>query len=114
MRESELLEGNRFLGGFKKIHDRLLAIVRLYDQLRPAHVQNASALVRHWPARGGNHCVEPWSQPASQGVFKSAQPRLRLHSCLHNFCGADIVGVSIESLIVVPLVEPVVPSWLRV
>ena len=37
MRESELLEGNRFVRGIKKIHDRLLAMVRLYDQLRSAH-----------------------------------------------------------------------------
>jgi hypothetical protein len=29
--------------GIKKIHDRLLAIVRLYDQLRPAHVTLAVA-----------------------------------------------------------------------
>ncbi len=105
MRESELFEGNRFLRGLKKIHDWLLAIVRLYDQLRPAYVQNASALVRHWPARGGNRWVEP--QPAlhgvftasqgvfaaSQGVFKLARPLLRLHSCLHNFFGGDIVDV---------------------
>src|ERR1700730_6747408 len=98
MRESEYFEGNRFLGGLEKIYDGLLAIVRLYDQLRPAHVQNASALVRHWPARGGNRWVEP--QPAlhgvftaSQGVFKLARPLLRLHSCLHNFFGGDIVDV---------------------
>jgi hypothetical protein len=38
MRESELFEGNRFARGIKKIHDRLLAIARLYDQLSPAHV----------------------------------------------------------------------------
>jgi len=43
MRESELLEGNRFVRGIKKIHDRLLAIVRLYDQLKPAHVTLAVA-----------------------------------------------------------------------
>lgn len=43
MRESELFEGNRFVRGIKKIHDRLLAIVRLYDQLRPAHVTLAVA-----------------------------------------------------------------------
>ena len=44
MRESELLEGNRFVRGIKKIHDRLLAMVRLYDQLSPAHVTLAVAL----------------------------------------------------------------------
>ena len=70
MRESELFEGNRFLRGLKKIHDWLLAIVRLHDQLRPAYVQNASALVRHWPARGGNRWVEP--QPALHGVFTAS------------------------------------------
>jgi hypothetical protein len=43
MRESELLEGNRFVRGLKKIHDRLLAVVRLYDQLEPAHVTLAVA-----------------------------------------------------------------------
>ena len=43
MRESELFEGNRFVRGIKKIHDGLLAIVRLYDQLRPAHVTLAVA-----------------------------------------------------------------------
>jgi hypothetical protein len=44
MRESELLESNRFVRGIKKIHDRLLAMVRLYDQLRAAHVTLAVAL----------------------------------------------------------------------
>jgi hypothetical protein len=44
MRESELLEGNRFVRGIKKIHDRLFAMVRLYDQLTPAHVTLAVAL----------------------------------------------------------------------
>ena len=44
MRESELFEGNRFVRGIKKIHDRLLAIVRLYDQLWPAHVTSAVPL----------------------------------------------------------------------
>jgi hypothetical protein len=43
MRESELFEGNRFVRGIKKIHDRFLAIVRPYDQLRPAHVTLAVA-----------------------------------------------------------------------
>lgn len=43
MRESELLEGNRFMRGIKKIQDRLFAIVRLYDQLRLAHVTCAVA-----------------------------------------------------------------------
>jgi hypothetical protein len=43
MRESEQLEGNRFVLGIKKIRDGLLAIVRLYDQLRPAHVTLAVA-----------------------------------------------------------------------
>jgi hypothetical protein len=41
MRESELLEDNRFVRGIKKIHDGLFAMVRLYDQLRP--------LMSHWP-----------------------------------------------------------------
>ena len=58
MRESELLEGNRFLRGMKKIHDRLLAIVRLYDQLRPAHVRNANTFARHCPTRGGSRWLE--------------------------------------------------------
>ena len=44
MRESELLEGNRFVRGIKKIHDRLFAMIRLYDQLMPAHVTLAVAL----------------------------------------------------------------------
>ena len=44
MRESELLEGNRFVRGIKKIHDRLFAMVRLHDQLTPAHVTLAVAL----------------------------------------------------------------------
>jgi hypothetical protein len=44
MRESELLEGNRFVRGIKKIHDRLFAMIRLYDQLTPAHVTLAVAL----------------------------------------------------------------------
>ena len=44
MRESELFEGNRFVRGIKKIHDRLFAMVRLYDQLTPAHVTLAVAL----------------------------------------------------------------------
>ena len=44
MGESELFEGNRFVRGIKKIHDGLLAIVRLYDQLRPAHVTLARAV----------------------------------------------------------------------
>jgi len=43
MRESELFEGNNFVRGIKKIQDRLLAIVRLYDQLRPAHATLAVA-----------------------------------------------------------------------
>jgi hypothetical protein len=43
MRESELFEGNRLVRGIKKIHDGLLAIVRLYDQLRPTHVTLAVA-----------------------------------------------------------------------
>jgi hypothetical protein len=44
MRESELLEGYRFVRGIKKINDRLFAMVRLYDQLTPAHVTLAVAL----------------------------------------------------------------------
>jgi hypothetical protein len=44
MGESELLEGNRFVRGIKKINDRLFAMVRLYDQLMPAHVTLAVAL----------------------------------------------------------------------
>jgi hypothetical protein len=44
MRESELLEGYRFVRGIKKINDRLFAMVRLYDKLTPAHVTLALAL----------------------------------------------------------------------
>jgi hypothetical protein len=42
MRESELFQGNRFSDGLKKIHDRFLTVIRLYDQLRAAHAQSAS------------------------------------------------------------------------
>jgi hypothetical protein len=42
MRESVLLQRNRFSGGLKKMHDRFLAVIRLDDQLRAAHAQSSS------------------------------------------------------------------------
>src|SRR5262249_26615290 len=102
MRESELLEGNRFLRGTKKIHNGLLSIVRLYDQLEPAHVQNASALVGHWPRVEVTVALSlDLSQLRKANVFKPAQPLLKLHSCLRNFCGVDSVDVRYRGLLII-------------
>jgi hypothetical protein len=97
MRESELLEGNRFVRGIKKIHDRLFAMVRLYDQLTPAHVTLAVVLSldlsRHRKAclillsRLWGSCCDRMAlfYPTMHGAHKTRSPS----AC--GFCRADLL-----------------------